>query len=783
MTDMLRNRFSTFGGRACCGMAMVACSLLRPLFGAGGELGEMSLDELLKQRAELHRDSETASGVSEAVIDAPASMVVLRGMDFKRRGYDSLDDLLFGLPGFDAIRTGGTMETVAYQRGYRTPWTQRTLLLFNGKPDNNLWNHGAQISRQYPMAAIDRVEVLYGPAGAVYGPNAFLGVINIVTRDASTLSDGERYFEISGATGSFDTRNVDTAFGGRWGAFSFDVGFNYFVSDEPDIDDYSQWGYADPALLRDPVAWGAGIGAGIDPATGRFSPAGDLDVDGVVEPHELVGGVPLGGYADPTRDLGFTGEVRWGGTTLGILAWQTDEGYGPYYSFLDGQPNAVWTHASRQYYLERSDWVMDGRVEVESELVARESRVGGEDWAESFGGFVSLSDWNSYNESLRAAQRFRFQSKGNLDFNAGWKWERKELNRAYLISNYWEGLGIEVGDTRPVPADTVSSENPMVPAVEIPHDAAPASNVSTTRDIGAYGQVIYEQGDLRLNAGLRWDDNSVYGANVSPRGALIYHKDAQTTLKFVYGEAFQEPSPKDLFGAYAGRASNASLLPETVQTAELIAILQHERFQHDFSLYHSCFQNAIATGQNVGGRNVVGFEYKNHFRLKNPISGAGPLTGNFYYTFTRAMSDRQYENSTERWVEERDRQGDVAPHKVNLNVNLPLSERLNANLSGLWMDERSLFSENPLRASSNADRPVERKAEAYTVFDLNLLYDFGEYSVSFKVENLFEEEYLAPGVEGAGSGDDFSVDVDGFQNSLLPQVSSRRFTLRVSFDL
>lgn len=750
---------------------------------AAGNLDEMSLDELLKQRADLYMDSDTASGVNEAVIDTPGSMVVLRGEDFRRRGYDSLDDMLFGLPGFDTIRTAGTMETVTYQRGYRTPWTQRTLLLVNGKSDNNLWNHGAQLSRQYPIAAIDRVEVLYGPAGAVYGPNAFLGVVNVITRDSSRFEDGKTYFELSGAVGSFSTRNIDAAVGGRFGKVSFDIGLNYFESDEAGIEDYSDWGFSDPALLKDPSIWGVGIGEGFDPVTGRFSPVGDLDVDGKVDADESLRGSPIGEYADPTDNYGFTGELRFSGTTLGMFLWLTDEGYGPYYSFLDAQPNSLWSHESRQFYIEREDWVFQDQVKMETELVYRESRVGGEEWGESFGGFVSLSDWNSFNRAWRAEQRFSFQKSQNLQVNGGWKFERKYLNRAYVLSNYWDGVGVSVGDSRVQEAGSVSSENPMQRADDIDDRFVPDSNKSQTDDIGLFGQGIYDRGKFRFNGSLRLDDNSVYGSELSPRGALIYHQNAETTFKLVYGEAFQEPSPKDLFGAFTGRASNEALLPETVQTMELMAILQHERFAHNFSLYSSRFQNAIATGENVGDRNVLGFEYKNSFRVGNPIANSGAISGEFFYTYTRAKSDQQYDNALGLWVDQRADQGDVAPHKINLNINVPVGKRLNANLSGLWVAQRRLFSENPLRADSNPAREIGREAEAFSLVDINLLYDLGNYSLSFKVENLFEEDYLVPGVERASSGDDFSVDSDGFQNSLIPQINTRHYTLRVSFDL
>lgn len=750
---------------------------------ASSDLKDMSLAELMKQRSEMHQNSDTASGVIEALRDAPASMVVLTKEDFRRRGYDSLDDILFGLPGFDVIRTAGTVETVAYQRGYRTPWTQRTLLLVNGKPDNNLWNHTAQFSRQYPIAAIERVEVLHGPAGAVYGPNAFLGVINVITRDASTLDSGESYFEGSIAYGNFNTKSVDAAFGGRWGEFSLDVGFTFFDSAEPGIDDYSAWGYTDPSLLEDSALWGAGIGRGNDPVTGRRSPVGDLDLDGIVEADELVRGKPLGEYADPTENWGLTAEARFSGTTFGLLAWETDEGYGPYYSFADAQPNSVWSHASLQLYVEREDKLLNDRLCLDSEFVFRESRAGGEDWAESFGGFVSISGWNSYNKSWRLEQRFTYQKDDYLQLNGGWKYESKQLNRAYILSNYWEGLGRSLGPSSVQAAGDASSDSPMRLSDRIGDRFNLDSNNSDTEDIGFFGQLIYDYGDFRFNGSIRWDDNSVYGSEVNPRGALIYHWDASTSLKLVYGEAFQEPSPKDLFGSFVGRDSNELLLPEKVDTTELILTNQGERFQHDFSIYQSRFENAIATARNVGGRDVFGFEYKNTFRFPNPFPEAANVTGEFFYTYTRSKADQQFDSVAGVWVNQKGDQGDVAPHKVNLNVNLPLCNGWNANLSARWLSERSLFSENPLRADSNASRLVDRKAEAHTVFDLNVLYEKDNYRISLKIENLLGEDYLVPGVESASSGDDFDVDSDGFQNSLIPQLNTQRYTLRVGVDL
>ena len=52
---------------------------------------DLFLDDLLNQRVSLYRESNTASGVSESLMNAPAAMVLLTKEEISRRGYLSLD--------------------------------------------------------------------------------------------------------------------------------------------------------------------------------------------------------------------------------------------------------------------------------------------------------------------------------------------------------------------------------------------------------------------------------------------------------------------------------------------------------------------------------------------------------------------------------------------------------------------------------------------------------------------------------------------------------------------
>jgi len=132
----------------------------------------------------------SVSKKAENLLEAPATVMVVSQQDIQDRGYIDLIDLLQELPGFDISKIYGVTYANIYQRGFRQNNTERTLFLIDGVEENDLWTNTAFISRQYPLSNIERVEVVYGPASTMYGPNAFSGVINVITKSGGNEFHG-----------------------------------------------------------------------------------------------------------------------------------------------------------------------------------------------------------------------------------------------------------------------------------------------------------------------------------------------------------------------------------------------------------------------------------------------------------------------------------------------------------------------------------------------------------------------------------------------------------------
>ena len=505
----------------------VGLILIGTLF--GGTLDLLAQEETFSlEEAFLFTESEVelASGIEESIYDAPAAMVIVTAEDIQQRGYTNLAEIIMDLPGFDFVLANGIPYLYAYQRGYRTPSTQRTLLMIDGQIDNHLWTHQAVFSRRFPVSSIKKVEVLYGPASAIYGPNAFLGIINLVTYDGTETVPGETETHIDILGGSYDTKGVDATSQGTIGEVAFSVSGRVFKSDEPDHS--GRFGFIDNALYADQKTWGPLLD--IEHQNRNFGP-----------------------YFDPTDDNGILASLTYQGAKLGVIRWVRKEGYGPHYVADRVQNNVFWNSSSSQVYFELEKSVSD-QLKSKSLLSYRDGRTWGSwpealpDWNPGMGeySFISYTQWNSISNSWLFKQQLEL-SVEDLLLTGGFKFERKELTQAYDIPGYWGAFSSTVPSSDPGPHGNEVGIGHSLDATytppPIPNLEMPPSNLTITDDVGGFVQAIYNAKPFRFDAGIRYDRNSLYGRSINPRGSAIYRFSPRGAIKILYGEAFQEPAP------------------------------------------------------------------------------------------------------------------------------------------------------------------------------------------------------------------------------------------------
>ncbi|MBV1930061.1 MAG: TonB-dependent receptor plug domain-containing protein, partial [Gammaproteobacteria bacterium] len=151
-----------------------------------------------------------ASGISQPISKAPAVASVVTAAQIKQIGALDIDDILETIPGLHVARNPIGYNPSYTFRGIHTALNPQVLMLINGIPLTNLF-HGDRslVWGGMPVESISRVEVIRGPGSAIYGADAFSGVINIITKTPQEL-DG---VSVGLRAGSSNTKSTWVQYG------------------------------------------------------------------------------------------------------------------------------------------------------------------------------------------------------------------------------------------------------------------------------------------------------------------------------------------------------------------------------------------------------------------------------------------------------------------------------------------------------------------------------------------------------------------------------------------
>ncbi|WP_348223748.1 TonB-dependent receptor [Capsulimonas sp.] len=248
--------------------------------------------------------------------------------------------------------------------------------------------------------------------------------------------------------------------------------------------------------------------------------------------------------------------------------------------------------------------------------------------------------------------------------------------------------------------------------------------------------------DSRTNlfAGVRWDNNSVYGSQVSPRLSVVRHLPKEQTLRLSYGTAFRAPTLLDTFVNYSSPLlpgvnlniiGNTGLKPEKVSSFEAgyrkdlaTGYVGLNLFYNDVTdlIGNTVTQYAPApypagiptTVQwvNQGKARAVGFELESGFSLPHGAHGL----------FNYAFQNVTYQNGE---------QVIYSPHhKINLVLNTDERRRVTGYLAAHFV-------------GASSDPPATLRA--YTTVDARLGYRVGglanPWTVSLSATNLLDDRH------------------------------------------
>jgi outer membrane receptor for ferrienterochelin and colicins len=175
------------------------------------DLNRLSLEELMNVEVDTVYG---ASKFAQKVTEVPSSVTIITADEIQKYGYRTLADVLQSVPSFYVTSDRNYSYVEADGISRPTDYNTHLLILIDGHRVNDNIFDGAYVGTEgiLDVDLIQRVEIIRGPGSSLYGTNAFLGVINIVTKKGRDLKG----VEVSGDAGSLQTYRGRTTYGQQY---------------------------------------------------------------------------------------------------------------------------------------------------------------------------------------------------------------------------------------------------------------------------------------------------------------------------------------------------------------------------------------------------------------------------------------------------------------------------------------------------------------------------------------------------------------------------------------
>jgi outer membrane receptor for ferrienterochelin and colicin len=194
--------------------------------GGGGKLagGPSVAQGSLKTEEVFEETVVTASKTAQSPLDAPNSTSIITEQDIRLSGITNIPELMRRLAGVDIMEVTGAQTEIS-MRGFNQRLSNKVLVLIDGR-SFYVDLLGSTIWSTLPVGVedIERIEVVRGPGSALYGADAFNGVINIITKAPGKGPNG-----VNVGYGSHDVAHGTVWTTGRTGetAYRLSAGYDY----------------------------------------------------------------------------------------------------------------------------------------------------------------------------------------------------------------------------------------------------------------------------------------------------------------------------------------------------------------------------------------------------------------------------------------------------------------------------------------------------------------------------------------------------------------------------
>lgn len=649
---------------------------------------DLSLEELMDIKV------TTATRTSQKIGEAPATMNVITAKQIKERGYQQLEDALRDIPGIDFIHINGYVPTLIYFRGMYGAENLRALLMIDGIAENNIIGSNDMAGPAYSLNNVERIEVVWGPASAIYGANAFGGVINIITKKGADIHG----LEYEKGYGSFNTSSDNIQFGMNKSNVDVVISGSLYSTNGPKFTN------RDPNYTASYVDKAYSLNATISYEYRKTKST----IGGRIYTTPMGWGTFLN---SPTVFLNLPPQGYGNSGVLGLIARD-----------VRGEKSGLEEPYARTFFIQE-EYSPSTKVNLLARALYRETGISENSYA-----YITLDGRKLYrvptaNYSSRAGGEaiINYTPNNIFQFSAGVQYFRENIergNRGITV----DSTTVYLLDGRDTLLNLFSTFKERV--YDIRHN------------FGSYAQLIWNTNFLEkttITIGSRYDHNNYYGSPVSPRVAIVNQPNTKTTFKLMYGTAYRAPTNTEIYQA----PDSAKLKVEKATTLEAnISYKFSSAFLFQLNGFHNTVRDAIILtnlsssndDKNPGEIDINGLETRVDMFFNKIISGYAN------FTYTHAIG-RNLLTGVQRDI------SGIAKVKGNIGLLFRKPELGSVEVSGNWVGTRNVPRTDP-------HGPVDGYFLTNIVLRSEKVFD-KRIHASLIIHNVFDVKYLDPGFRTA----------------------------------